>query len=111
MSTRCWLAAISFVQCDAPYDECAHWTMAFALAEAGRLEEALYACDAGISLNPNNSLLLADKGDYLGALGERKRLSRHAVSPFSSTRATRSTTGGRTASQAPDSSEASMRKH
>lgn len=72
MSTRCWLAAISFAQCDAPYDECAHWTMAFALAEAGRLEEALYACDAGISLNPNDSLLLADKADYLDALGRTK---------------------------------------
>ena len=57
----------------APYDECAHWTLAFALAEAGRLEEALYACDAGMSLNPNNSLLLADKGDYLGALGRTKQ--------------------------------------
>jgi adenylate cyclase len=53
----------------APQDEYSHWNMAFAYAEAGRLEEAVIECDVWLAKNPNWLALLADKGDYLAFLG------------------------------------------
>ncbi|MBL8907035.1 MAG: hypothetical protein JNM20_10190 [Rhizobiales bacterium] len=53
----------------APDDEWCHWLMAFALAEAGRLDEAVAECDTGLEINPNASMILGDKGDYLVMLG------------------------------------------
>ena len=47
----------------------AHWQMALALAEAGRFEEAVAECDVGLEINPNATMLLGDKGDYLAMLG------------------------------------------
>ncbi len=53
----------------APSDAWTHWAMAFALAEAGRFEQALDECDVGLEINPNASMILGDKGDYLVMLG------------------------------------------
>jgi TolB-like protein/class 3 adenylate cyclase len=53
----------------APRDEYSHWMMAFAYAEAGRLEDAVVECELGLAVNPNWSALLADMGDYLAFLG------------------------------------------
>lgn len=53
----------------APEDEFTHWMMAFALAEAGRFEEAVGELDIGLAMNPNASMLLGDKGDYLILMG------------------------------------------
>ena len=53
----------------APSDEWAHWLMAFALAEAGRFDQAIAQCDVGLEINPNASMLLGDKGDYLTMMG------------------------------------------
>ena len=46
--------------------------MAFAYAEAGRLEDAVVECELGLEINPNWSALLADMGDYLAFLGRSK---------------------------------------
>ena len=43
--------------------------MAFAFGEAGRLDEAVAECDIGLEINPNASMMLGDKGDYLVMLG------------------------------------------
>ena len=55
----------------APRDENAHLVMAWAWAYAasGRLEEAIAECERGLEINPNCSLILANKGAYLAALG------------------------------------------
>ena len=55
----------------APRDELAHLVMAWAWAYAanGRLEDALAECDRGLELNPNCSLIMANKGVFLAALG------------------------------------------
>ncbi len=55
----------------APRDELAHLVMAWAWAYAasGRLEDALAECDRGLEINPNCSLIMANKGVYLAALG------------------------------------------
>jgi TolB-like protein len=53
----------------APDDEWCHWLMAYALAEAGRYEEALVECDIGLDINPNASMIAGDKGDILIMLG------------------------------------------
>jgi TolB-like protein len=50
-------------------NEWSHWLMAFALAEAGRFEQAVAEYDAGLALNPNAAVILADKGDSLTMLG------------------------------------------
>ncbi len=52
-----------------PRDEWTHWLMAFALTEAGRIDEALIECDLGLEINPNASMILGDKGDILAMLG------------------------------------------
>jgi len=56
----------------APRDEYSHWMMALAYAEAGRLEDAVAECELGLAINPNWSVFLADKGDYLASLGRPK---------------------------------------
>ena len=54
----------------APRDEYAHLAMAWAWAyAAGRLEEAIAECEAGLEINPNCSLILGNLGYYLAALG------------------------------------------
>ena len=55
----------------APRDERAHLVMAWAWAYAatGRLEEALAECDRGLEINPNASLIHANRGVFLAALG------------------------------------------
>jgi tetratricopeptide (TPR) repeat protein len=57
----------------APRDEYSHWMMAFAYAEAGRLEDAVVECELGLAVNPNWSALLADMGDYLAFLGRSNK--------------------------------------
>jgi TolB-like protein/Tfp pilus assembly protein PilF len=52
-----------------PRDEWSHWLMALALCEAGHFEEAVAQCDIGLEINPNASMILGDKGDYLVMLG------------------------------------------
>lgn len=56
----------------APYDELAHLTMAWAWAYAttGHLEDAIAECERGLEINPNSSLILANLGSYLAALGK-----------------------------------------
>jgi TolB-like protein len=55
----------------APRDERAHLVMAWAWAYAttGRLEEAVAECDRGLEINPNASLMHANRGVFLAALG------------------------------------------
>ena len=53
----------------APRDEMAHYVMAWAYGEAGRLEDAVAACERGLEINPNCSLILSALGAYLGPLG------------------------------------------
>jgi tetratricopeptide (TPR) repeat protein len=58
----------------APRDELAHLVMAWAWAYAtpGRLEEAIAECERGLEINPNCSLILANLGAYLAAIGRTK---------------------------------------
>ena len=67
----------------APNDELAHLAMAWAWAYApGRLEDAIAECERGLEINPNSSLILANLGSYLAALGRSEELiaaSRHAL--------------------------------
>lgn len=53
----------------APGDEWCHWLMAFALGEAGRIDEAIAECDVGLDINPNAAMIIGDKGDYLVMAG------------------------------------------
>ena len=55
----------------APHDEYVHLIMAYAHAYAadGQLEEAIAECKRGLEINPNCSILYANIGAYLGALG------------------------------------------
>ena len=53
----------------APRDEYAHWVMAGAYAEAGRLEDAVAECELGLEINPNCSTILQRLGACLGGLG------------------------------------------
>jgi TolB-like protein len=55
----------------APHDEYAHLVMAYAHAYAvdGQLEEAIAECERGLEINPNCSILYANVGAYLAALG------------------------------------------
>ena len=68
--SRAMAAAESAVRV-APRDERAHLVMAWAWAYAttGRLEEALAECDRGLEINPNASLIHANRGVFLAALG------------------------------------------
>src|SRR5262245_54165803 len=68
--SRAMAAAASAVRV-APRDEGAHLVMAWAWAYAatGRLEEALAECDRGLEINPNASLIHANRGVFLAALG------------------------------------------
>jgi len=68
--SRAMAAAESAVRV-APRDERAHLVMAWAWAYAatGRLEEAVAECDRGLEINPNASLIHANRGVYLAALG------------------------------------------
>jgi TolB-like protein/cytochrome c-type biogenesis protein CcmH/NrfG len=52
-----------------PQDEWAHWVMAIAYGEAGRLEDAVAECERGLEINPNSSNILADMGEFLAPLG------------------------------------------
>jgi adenylate cyclase len=54
----------------APRDEYAHWAMAGAYAEAGRLEAAVAECELGLELNPNCVCLLQNLGAFLGPFGQ-----------------------------------------
>ena len=58
----------------APRDEYAHLVMAYAHAYAadGQLEEAIAECERGLEINPNCSILYANIGAYLGALGRSR---------------------------------------
>jgi Tfp pilus assembly protein PilF len=62
-----------------PQDEWAHWVMAFAYAEAGRLEDAVAECERGLEINPNNSIILADMGEFLAPSDAHKRRSTHVT--------------------------------
>ena len=53
----------------APHDEYAHWVMAGAYAQAGRLEDAVAECERGLEINPNCSAILQRLGSCLAALG------------------------------------------
>jgi len=53
----------------APRDEMAHYVMAWAYDEAERLEDAVAACERGLAINPNCSLILSAMGACLGPLG------------------------------------------
>jgi adenylate cyclase len=53
----------------APRDEMAYYVMAWAYDEAGRLEDAVAACERGLEINPNCSLILSELGACLGPLG------------------------------------------
>jgi len=52
-----------------PRDELAHWLMAMALGHAGKLDDAVAACERGLSINPNSSAILMDMGSFLAFLG------------------------------------------
>jgi tetratricopeptide (TPR) repeat protein len=56
----------------APRDEMAHYVMAWAYSEAGRLEDAVATCERGLEINPNCSLLFSEMGYCLGPLGRPK---------------------------------------
>jgi adenylate cyclase len=56
----------------APRDEWAHWLIAGAYAEAGRLEDAVAACERSLQINPNFSMALGRLGECLAALGRPK---------------------------------------
>ena len=68
--SRAMAAAESAVRV-APRDERAHLVMAWAWAYAatGRLQEAVAECDRGLEINPNASLIHANRGVFLAALG------------------------------------------
>jgi TolB-like protein/cytochrome c-type biogenesis protein CcmH/NrfG len=53
----------------APGDEYAHWVMAGAYAEAGRLEDAVAECETGLEINPNCAVILQRLGACLAPLG------------------------------------------
>jgi adenylate cyclase len=53
----------------APGDEYAHWVMAGAYAEAGRLEDAVAECERGLEMNPNCAAILQRLGACLAPLG------------------------------------------
>jgi TolB-like protein/DNA-binding SARP family transcriptional activator len=52
-----------------PRDEMAHYVMAWAYDEAEQLEAAVAACERGLEINPNCSLILSEMGACLGPLG------------------------------------------
>ena len=58
----------------APRDEYARLVMAYAHAYAadGQLEEAIAECERGLEINPNCSILYANIGAYLSALGRSR---------------------------------------
>ena len=56
-----------------PRDPYSHWIMAFAYAEAGDLDKAIFECEVGLEINPNWMPLLADMGDYLAFRGQPKK--------------------------------------
>jgi adenylate cyclase len=53
----------------APHNEGAHWLMGVAYGRAGQLDDAVAACERGLAINPNCSVILADKGNFLAHLG------------------------------------------
>jgi adenylate cyclase len=53
----------------APQNEMAHWLMGVAYARFGQLEDAVAACERGLTINPNCSIILGDLGLYLAHLG------------------------------------------
>jgi adenylate cyclase len=53
----------------APNDENSHWIKGWALAEAGRMSEAVTECEIAVSINPNVPMLLGDLGLFSAALG------------------------------------------
>jgi adenylate cyclase len=53
----------------APGDEYAHWVMAGAYAQAGRIEDAVAECELGLEINPNCSTILQRLGTCLAGLG------------------------------------------
>jgi TolB-like protein/cytochrome c-type biogenesis protein CcmH/NrfG len=50
-------------------DERAHWLVAVAHGRAGNFNDAVAACEHGLSINPNSHLILGDMGIFLAALG------------------------------------------
>jgi TolB-like protein/class 3 adenylate cyclase/cytochrome c-type biogenesis protein CcmH/NrfG len=54
------------------HDERAHWLMGMALGHAGRLEDAVAACERGLAINPNSSSILMDMGSFLALLGRHE---------------------------------------
>ena len=58
----------------APRDELAHLAMAWAWAycATGRLEDAIAECERGLEINPNCSLIHANRGFFLAALGRSR---------------------------------------
>jgi tetratricopeptide (TPR) repeat protein len=50
-------------------DAWAHWVMGMALGHAGKLADAVAACERGLAINPNSSVILMDMGSFLSALG------------------------------------------
>jgi adenylate cyclase len=53
----------------APQNELAHWLMGVAYARFGQLDDAVAACERGLEINPNCSIILGDKGIFLAHLG------------------------------------------
>jgi adenylate cyclase len=53
----------------APHDEMSHFAMSEAYGAAGQLDAALAACERGLEINPNSSILLGNLGAFLAALG------------------------------------------
>jgi adenylate cyclase len=52
-----------------PHDAGAHWVMGMALGHAGKLDDAVAACERGLAINPNSSVILMDMGSFLAFLG------------------------------------------
>jgi adenylate cyclase len=52
-----------------PHDAWTHWLMGMALGHAGKLDDAVAACERGLAINPNSSVILMDMGSFLALLG------------------------------------------
>jgi tetratricopeptide (TPR) repeat protein len=52
-----------------PHDAWAHWLGGMAFGHAGKLDDAVAACERGLAINPNSSVILMDMGSFLAFLG------------------------------------------
>ena len=97
----------------APRDELAHLGMAWAWAYAAtdRLEDAIAECERGLEINPNCSLILANLGVYLAALGRSEESIEKASWPYGSIHAIHQTSGVTMASPSPSLRPGMMPRH